>query len=164
MITVNKIKASKTGFTLLEVLLALIIMSIVVSIVLYNYRVWVRKTQAAEAKEVLIQLSKDTWQHHVEAGDFPGFTGDFTVQPPNSQYFTYVYDPVDVSIGAGIWSARYINAGGLKPNDTWVYFIAYRITPPPGFAATSPFQKVDDNWTRYYGYMKRNAVRVWTWD
>lgn len=145
-----------TGFTLIELLIVLIIIGILVTLAVPQYKNFVERAQAAEAKAVLNALADSVWRYYLEGGTWPppAVPGPGNVIPdcldvhiPLSKYFTYMY--VVNSPGCYVIAIRK-KWEELPVGETAGYIIFFFNYRPSG--DYRDFQKLDDTWTKYYAH------------
>jgi prepilin-type N-terminal cleavage/methylation domain-containing protein len=80
----------KRSFTLIELLIAIVIIGIVVALVLPEYGKVVRKTKGVEAKQMLSELAKSAEIYYIENGWWPDRLGKLDAKPSAGATDTYL--------------------------------------------------------------------------
>ena len=75
------------GFTLIELMIVVVVLSIITTIAVSSYRGSVLKARRAEAKADLLELTQLIERFRTENNTFVGFTRPFTTSPRNGQAF-----------------------------------------------------------------------------
>jgi len=179
-------KIYNKSFTLIELLIVLVIIGIISSLAIPQYKKWVRKAQAAEAKQVLRAVSDSLDRYHMETGSFPplnpaqGYTAIPTclnIQVPESKYFTYRYatrrgaaDPDDSRCYMLNVDVIYKDWMSQNENTICGYAVLYLKESPATFfdfitnESTKVYgQKLDNTWYKYflhYSYLDLTAPGV----
>lgn len=149
----SKIKA----FTLIELLIVMLIVGVLVSVALPQYKGIMERVEESKVKQDLVVLSEAVWQYRLETGSFPG--------GPADQLVTSL--PIDVTVTPPVnWTYRASNTndpatyslcGVCKREIPGVdtrnrYYIFYKTTSPMGVneGVAMYGQLLEDGWYKYY--------------
>jgi len=128
------------SFTLIELLIVLVIIGIVVTLAVPQYKVMIIRMRGVEAMKNLRVLSDSLWRYNIETGTFPGFVTlpigrmapspalDTTLPSQSTKYFNYDYIGA-TQLNAG-WEAYDVDADMNAPIGSIVkYAELYLYTP-----------------------------------
>ena len=97
-----EISPIKKSFTLVELLITIVIIGIIMTFAIPQYRKAVIRARAPEAKQNLRILAESVWRYYTEAGEFPPNAPfgakdiptclDITLPEDASKYYTYYYE------------------------------------------------------------------------
>lgn len=145
-------EAKKKSFTLIELLIALIIISITATLAIPGYKQYIKKAKGTEAKQVLRALADSLWRYHSETGGWPPSSGGqipayLDTQPPKASVFSYEYSNNGED---GCQLSSYLpNAykkGYYKDGESVGYAVSYA----PKTFVWSKGHSMDGNWNIYY--------------
>jgi len=158
------------AFTLIELLIVLVIIGILASLAVPQYRLFVIRARGAEAMQNVRAIADSLWRYYLEAGDFPRTEYgpiivpsvlDIKVTNP-SKYFTYGYALGERCPHAD--NAVVINAefnfeveypdGRVPEGVPLRYYIVYCYGLPSLESGGQIYtgQKMDEHWYKYYWY------------
>jgi len=148
------------AFTLIELLIVLVIIGIVTTLALPQFKTWIRQTQAAEAKQILNAASNAVWHHYVEAGSFPASIDNAGYSFPPSKYFVYAYTQEYIQGGhrvRGVVSAIFKDSGTVTDGRIVMYCIAF-LDGPPWSASQTNCSQMDDRYYKLYWVKTKDMV------
>lgn len=150
----------KRSFTLIELLIVLVIIGIVATLILPQYKKYILKAHKAEAMTITRAIADAAWAYYMEAGSFPRtettvdqIPHELNVSLPQNptKYYTYCY--TENITGGGIEPGRVlvaVTAVAQPPLSRFenAYTIFYMYDTPTYDEWTG--QKMDNHWYRYY--------------
>ena len=113
-----KIHITEKGFTLIEIMTTLVIISVLVGLALPRYLIMVEKFRAKEGEQVLIALYGAQKRFSLEnAGTYANALDDLDIEPRSSPYFNALTDadisssPLAQTTRTGSYTLSINNAG-----------------------------------------------------
>ena len=110
-----KQKILKSGFTLLELLVVVLIIGILATIAIPQYRRAVEKSRGAQVLSLLHTLAQSTQEYYLVKGEYPNSWDELSVDIPwteNQKWHRYGGCMLDTKSN-GNWSAQLENCGNL---------------------------------------------------
>lgn len=143
------VRAEKTSFTLIELLIVIIIIGILATLAIPQYQNLVFKARSAEAKQALSSMADSVWRYYTEAGRYPTSLDQLDVSlPAGAKYYTY-----SISTGANPPTCRITATDKVEQEAThdysryWIEFEGNQ-TPDPSWQ----FTKMDGTTYKLYHY------------
>ena len=78
-------KSSTRGFTLIELMIVVVVLSIIMTIAVTSYRDSVLKARRAEAKADMLEMAQLLERYYTENNSFIGFPAPFSQSPLSRQ-------------------------------------------------------------------------------
>ena len=147
----------KKSFTLIELLIVIVIIGVIITFEIPQYRKAAIRARGAEAKHNLNMLAESLWRYYLETGHFPRTQSelpgclDVTLPDETSGYFTYRYFCSSVPSAPLFGLVVYAYDADAYSNGPVGAIIRYSIR----IEDESPFwgqtgQRLDDNLYKYY--------------
>lgn len=96
-------RRASSGLTLIELLVAVVIMAIIASVALPTYETYVLKARRADARSALLDLAARQARHLAIRGQY--------ATTPRSLGYTEAVFPIDIRIGQSVWYRMTVRVG-----------------------------------------------------
>lgn len=87
--TKTLVACRSAGFTLIEVMIAVVVVAILASIALPSYQKYTEQARRADAQAALLELAHHMERHYTAAGSYSGATLPFTTVPKDGGNTSY---------------------------------------------------------------------------
>lgn len=107
-------RSRQRGYTLLELLLTVSIVTIVTSIALPSYQNHVRRSHRGDAMSALMRIANAQEKFYLQNNTYSNSLADLDVEETQNDYYTLALSGVDVN---GFTATASIKAGGAQVGD-----------------------------------------------